>query len=55
MQVPIMTIIAPQNMPIRLPSLSLTGPVMKTAGMEPMLYIAKTRPVPDPAVDLFQS
>lgn len=43
---------APVNIPTRRPHISFTGPVRKTAGIEPMLYIAKTSPVPDPAWDL---
>jgi hypothetical protein len=47
-----MIINAPVNIPMRRPHKSFTGPVKKTAGMEPMLYIAKTIPVLDPACDL---
>lgn len=52
MQVPIITIAAPVNIPTRRPKVSLTGPVIKTAGIEPMLYMAKTSPVLEPADSL---
>lgn len=39
-------------MPALLPHLSFTGPVKKTAGIDPMLYMAKTMPVDEPAVFL---
>lgn len=52
MQVPIIMMRAPVNIPARRPKWSLTGPVRMTAGMEPMLYIAKTIPVEEPLSDL---
>jgi hypothetical protein len=47
--VPKMIIRAPVNIPARRPKRSLTGPVRNTAGMDPMLYRAKTKPVDEPA------
>lgn len=55
MQVPMMMITAPVNIPALRPNLSLTGPVKNTAGIEPMLYMAKTIPVEEPAVFLCPS
>ena len=52
MQVPMMIMKEPINMPARRPRASLVGPVKKTAESEPMLYIAVTIPVLEPATDL---
>lgn len=55
MQVPMITQNPPVNMPHRRPKWSFRGPAKGRAEIQPMLYMAKTRPVPELADFLYGS